>query len=152
MELISSNASLEPYDGSRSQKSYNNVRRMLSMVYFHCKAIRNAANITTNFEKSRSKISHFWPQKSEKSPAKSWRDWLKAWSALLMRRNRSLHCAVFCMRLHIPENSNVRKTVSGMFIQFYIVCLNSAGTVYLLFSFFSVYLKWDICSLFLQLF
>ncbi len=26
-----------PYDGSRSQNSYNNVRRMLSMVYFHCK-------------------------------------------------------------------------------------------------------------------
>ncbi len=29
-------------------ESYNNVRRMLSMVYFHCKTIRNAANITAN--------------------------------------------------------------------------------------------------------
>ncbi len=38
------------------------VRRMLS----HCKAIRNAANITANFEKSRSKIRHFRLQKSEK--------------------------------------------------------------------------------------
>ncbi len=47
---------------------------MLSMVNFHCKTIRNAANITANFEKSRSKISHFRPQKSEKSPAKSRRD------------------------------------------------------------------------------
>ncbi len=47
---------------------------MLSMVYFHCKKIRNAANITANFEKSRSKISHFRPQKSEERPAKSWRD------------------------------------------------------------------------------
>ncbi len=46
----------------KSQKSYNNVRRMLSMVYFHCKTIRNAAN----FEKSHSKISHFRPQKTEK--------------------------------------------------------------------------------------
>ncbi len=63
---MSSNASLERYDGSQSQKSYNNVRRMLFMVCFHCKTIRNAANITANFEKSRSKISHFRPQKSEK--------------------------------------------------------------------------------------
>ncbi len=42
MALVSSNVSLEPYDGSRSQKSYKNVRRMLSMVYFYCKTIRNA--------------------------------------------------------------------------------------------------------------
>ncbi len=75
MALVSLNVSLEPYDGSQSQKSYNNVRRMLSMEYFHCKKRRNATNITANFEKSRSKISHFRPQKSEKSPAKSWRDW-----------------------------------------------------------------------------
>ncbi len=34
--------------------SYNNVRRMLSMVYFHCKTIRNAANITANFKKLKS--------------------------------------------------------------------------------------------------
>ncbi len=52
MALVSSNVSLEPCDGSRSQKSYNNVRRMLCVVYFHCKTIRNAAN----FEKSRSKV------------------------------------------------------------------------------------------------
>ncbi len=57
MALVSSNVSLEHYDGSRSQKSYNNVSRMLSMVYFHCKTIRNAANITANFEKSRNKSS-----------------------------------------------------------------------------------------------
>ncbi len=56
------------------RKVNNNVRRMLSMVCFHCKTIRNAANITANFEKSHSKISHFRPQKSEKSPSKSWRD------------------------------------------------------------------------------
>ncbi len=54
-----SNVSLEPYDGSPlemengdgespSQKSYNDVSRMLSMVYFHCKTIRNAANYTAN--------------------------------------------------------------------------------------------------------
>ncbi len=70
MALVSSNVNLEPYDGSRSQKSYNNIRIMLSMVYFHCKTTRSVANI----KKSRSKISHFRPQKSEKSPAKSWRD------------------------------------------------------------------------------
>ncbi len=51
---------------SRSQKRHNNVKQMLSMVYFHCKTIRNAANITAKFEKSRRKISHFRPQKSEK--------------------------------------------------------------------------------------
>ncbi len=28
------NASLEPYNVSRSQKSHNNIRRMLSVVYF----------------------------------------------------------------------------------------------------------------------
>ncbi len=59
--LVSLNASLEPYNGSRSQKSYNNIRRMLSVVYFHCKTIRNA-----NFEKSRSNIrilmlERVWP-------------------------------------------------------------------------------------------
>ncbi len=48
----------------------------MSVVYFHCKTIRNAANITASFEKSHSKISHFRPQKSEKSPAKSCRDWI----------------------------------------------------------------------------
>ncbi len=31
---MSLNASLEPYNGSRSQKSHNNIRRMLSVVYF----------------------------------------------------------------------------------------------------------------------
>ncbi len=72
--LVSLNASLEPYNGSRSKKRHNNIRRMLCVVYFHCKTIRNVANITTNFEKSRSKISNFRPQKSDKSPAKSWRD------------------------------------------------------------------------------
>ncbi len=66
MALVSKNVSLEPYDRCRRQKSYKNVRRMLSIVYFHCKTKRNAANITPNFEKSRSKISHFRPQKSEK--------------------------------------------------------------------------------------
>ena len=69
--LVSSNVSLETYSGSQSQKSHNSVRRMLSVVYFHCKTIRNVANITANFEKRRSKISHFRPQKSEKSSAKS---------------------------------------------------------------------------------
>ncbi len=64
MALVSSNVSLEPYNGSPSQKSYNNVRRMLSLVYFHCKTIRNTANITANCEKSRSKISNFRPQKT----------------------------------------------------------------------------------------
>ncbi len=53
---MSLNASLEPYNGSRSQKSHNNIRRMLSVVYFHCKTIRNVANITAHFEKSRCKI------------------------------------------------------------------------------------------------
>ncbi len=55
----------ESYNGSRSQKSHKNIRRMLSVV-----------NTTANFEKSRSKISHFSPQISEKSPVKSWRDCL----------------------------------------------------------------------------
>ncbi len=32
--LVSLNASLEPYNGSRSQKSHNNIRRMLSVVHF----------------------------------------------------------------------------------------------------------------------
>ncbi len=68
--VLSSNVSLEPYDGSRSHKSSNNVRRMLSMVYFQCKTIRNAANITTNFEKSRSILGR---KKSGKSPAISCR-------------------------------------------------------------------------------
>ncbi len=45
MALVSSNVSLEACDGSRSQKSYNNVRRMLSMVYFHRKIIRNAKSV-----------------------------------------------------------------------------------------------------------
>ncbi len=31
--LVSLNASLEPYNGSQSQKSQNNIRRMLSVVY-----------------------------------------------------------------------------------------------------------------------
>ncbi len=66
MPPVSSNVSLEPYDGSPSQKSYNNVRRILSMDNFHCKTIRNAANITANFEKSRSK-SVILGHKSEKS-------------------------------------------------------------------------------------
>ncbi len=55
------------------------VRKVITMLevccpwyIFHCKTIRNAAN----FEKSRSKISHFRLQKSEKSPAKSRRDWI----------------------------------------------------------------------------
>ncbi len=52
------------------------------MVYFHCKTIRNAANITANFEKSCSKVCHFRAQKSEKSPAKSWRDWLHSMAVL----------------------------------------------------------------------
>ncbi len=60
------NVSLEPYNGSRSQNSHNNIKRMLSVVYFHCKTIRNIANITANFEKSRSKISHFRPSKIRK--------------------------------------------------------------------------------------
>ncbi len=34
MALVSLNASLEPNNGSRSQKSHNNFRRMLSVVYF----------------------------------------------------------------------------------------------------------------------
>ncbi len=63
---MSTNVSLEPYDCSRSQKSFNYVRRMLSLVFFHCKTRRNGKNITVNFEKSRSKISHFRLQKSEK--------------------------------------------------------------------------------------
>ncbi len=37
--LVSSNVSLEPFDGSLSQKSYNNVRIKLSMVNFHCKQV-----------------------------------------------------------------------------------------------------------------
>ncbi len=45
---------------------------MLSMVYFHCKTIRNAANITANFEKSPAK-SVILEKNSEKSPAKSCR-------------------------------------------------------------------------------
>ncbi len=57
------------------------VRKVITMLeeccpwcIFNAKTIRNAVNITANFEKSHSKISHFRPQKSEKSPAKSWRD------------------------------------------------------------------------------
>ncbi len=42
MALVSSNVSLEPYDDLQSQKSYNNIRRILSMVYFHCKTIKKA--------------------------------------------------------------------------------------------------------------
>ncbi len=57
--LVSLNASLEPYNGSRSQKSHNNIIRMLSVVYFHCKTIRIAS-----LEKSSSNFSHFWPHKS----------------------------------------------------------------------------------------
>ncbi len=60
MALVSSNVSLE---GSRSQKRYNNVRTMLSMVYFHCKTMRKAA--------AKSVIL----VKFKKSPAKSRRDW-----------------------------------------------------------------------------
>ncbi len=37
--LVSSNVSLEPFDGSLSQKSYNNVKIKLSMVNFHCKIV-----------------------------------------------------------------------------------------------------------------
>ncbi len=59
MARVSSNVSLELYDGSRSQKRYNNVVHGIFSL-----------------QNSRSKISHFRPQKSEKSPAKSWRDWL----------------------------------------------------------------------------
>ncbi len=66
MAMVSSNVNLETYDGSRSKKSYNNVRSMLSMSYFHSKTIRNSANFTADFEKSRSKISHFRPQKKLK--------------------------------------------------------------------------------------
>ncbi len=66
MPPVSSNVSLEHYDGSRSQKSYNNVRRMLSMVNFHCKTIRNAANITANLRKAAAK-SVILGHKSEKS-------------------------------------------------------------------------------------
>ncbi len=75
---------------------------------------------------------------------------IKAWSALLMRRNSltSLRCTVFCVRLHKPENSNVTKTVSGMFKvsgmfnQFY-VCLNSTVTAYLsdMYGIFCVFIK-----------
>ncbi len=52
---------------------------------------------------------------------------LKARSALLMIRN-----SLTPLRgvQHKPEHSNVMKTVSGMFIQFYIVCLNSTSTVF----------------------
>ncbi len=69
MVLLSSNGAIRWFLKSE------HVIRMLSMVYFHCKTIRNAANFTANFEKSHSKISHFRPQISEKSPAKSRRDW-----------------------------------------------------------------------------
>ncbi len=37
--LVSSNVSLEHFEGSLSQKSYNNVRIKLSMVYFRCKKV-----------------------------------------------------------------------------------------------------------------
>ncbi len=37
--LVSSNVILEPFDGSLSQKSYNNVRIKLFMVDFHCKKV-----------------------------------------------------------------------------------------------------------------
>ncbi len=37
--LVSLNASLEPYNGSRSQKSHNNIRRMLSVVWYILKDI-----------------------------------------------------------------------------------------------------------------
>ncbi len=80
MVLVSLNVNLEPYNGSQSQKSLNNIKGMLFLVYFHCKTIRNAANITAKFEKSPCGIlgrSHFRLKKSEKSPAKSWRDCLK---------------------------------------------------------------------------
>ncbi len=60
------------------------IRTVITMLeaccpwYIFTAKQRNAANVTANFtahfEKSRSKISHFRPQKSEKSPAKSWRD------------------------------------------------------------------------------
>ncbi len=37
--LVSSNVSLEHFDGSLSHKSYNNVKIKLSMVNFHCKIV-----------------------------------------------------------------------------------------------------------------
>ncbi len=49
--------------GLEVRKSHNNIRNMLSVVYFHCKTTRNA-----HFEKSRSNISNFRPHKSEKIP------------------------------------------------------------------------------------
>ncbi len=60
--LVSLNVILEHYNGSQSQKGHNHIRRMLSVVYFHCKTIRNE-----HFQKSRNNISHFRPLKSEKS-------------------------------------------------------------------------------------
>ncbi len=108
MALVFSSVSLEPYDGSRSHKSHNNDTRMLSMVYFHCKTIRNGANITTNFEKSRSKISHFRPQKSEKSPSKSCRDWL------LPIINQCLKCFVLSNICWLIVKHNLVSVWNGM--------------------------------------
>ncbi len=48
--LVSSNVSLEPFDGSLSQKSYNNVKIKLSMVNFHCKIV---------YLKKKSPLYHF---------------------------------------------------------------------------------------------
>ncbi len=66
--LVSLNVNLEPYNVSPSQKSHNNIRRMLSVVNFHCKTLRNAANITAHFEKRRSKISHLGRKNLKKVP------------------------------------------------------------------------------------
>ncbi len=48
--LVSSNVSLEHFEGSLSQKSYNNVRIKLSMVYFRCKKyiFQKKVNFTTS--------------------------------------------------------------------------------------------------------
>ncbi len=109
MALVSSNFSLEPYDGSRSQKSYTNFRRMLSMVYFLLQNNKKCLNITAHFEKSRSKI--------RKSPTKSWRDW----SGYLMYNLGEIHVHIIqyirtfiYIQKAVVEQVTVRLFVSSM--------------------------------------
>ncbi len=50
---------------------------------------------------------------------------LKARSVCIINEKKLAH---FCMRFHTPENSNVTKTVSGMFIHFYQLLLMHLAT------------------------
>ncbi len=92
MALVFSNVSLERYDGSRSQKSYDNVRRMLSMVYFHGKTIRNAANIPQIVRNTTAKaviLGHKNLKKVPRNPGGT--GYKKGNTSLVLSTNKSEH-------------------------------------------------------------